>query len=173
MNRFALFLAGVLFVLGGCVVAHPQPVTSAPMEQLRFPNGPTLAFENSMGLRMRKPAGAGLYYIDFSNESVNLRIALAHSWSDLSCGREPGCQEIVADTGLGRVSFALRKLSRRVSEADISASADAQPRYEYQALAMDKVSRGGSFLSVDIACATRQVCLNQIAALRSLRVVAA
>ncbi|HEX6662018.1 MAG TPA: hypothetical protein VF067_09145 [Sphingomicrobium sp.] len=141
------------------------------MEQFRFPNGPTVTFENRSGLRARKPAGTGLYYADYGNEAVNLRLGLMHMWSDLGCGNAVGCEEIAVDTRIGRVSFALRKLSRLVSDADISASADARPRYQYQALAMDKTSRGGSFLSVDIVCATRQACLDQITAMRSLRVV--
>jgi hypothetical protein len=131
-----------------------------------------LAFVNTLRLRVREVAGAGSYYTDYSNESVNLRLALAHMWSDLSCGNQQNCEQITVDNGIGRMSFFLRKLSRRVSNADLSASADSRPRYVYQALAMDKVSHGGSLLMVDIACATRRLCLDQIAALRSLRIVA-
>lgn len=173
MKRAAFLLAGITcWLSGGCATTPLQPDAGARVEQFRFPNGPTVVFENRSGLRARKPAGTGLYYTDYGNEVINLRLALMHMASDLGCGNAQVCEEISVDTGVGPLSFALRKLSRLVSDADISASADARPRYQYQAMAMDKTSRGGSFLSVDIVCATRQACVDQLRALQSLRIVA-
>ena len=97
------FLAGITcWLSGGCAMTPVQPRASAQVEQFRFPNGPTVAFEDRLGLLARKPAGAGLYYTDYGNEVVNMRLALMHMPSDLGCGNAQGCEQIAVDTAWGQ-----------------------------------------------------------------------
>ena len=127
-----------------------------------------MSFLGLPGLSKRSEPPRGTFS-DFACRDLNLRLSIAQMPMSFACHNEPDCSAIPVRTEQGNIQFYLRPLKSPVSEAGISASNDQTPRYSYQALALKTLSVPGSYLVVDLACATRDVCVAQIGNLQTLR----